>query len=219
MRLVYYAYPREPRAKALAAACSFKSMHRAINVARDGPLPRHCPVEGIVPCVVPAIRQRAGPVGSHEHRRCEHRGGTTQVSTLGPINDSVTYVNQRYIIDICRENQTACRGMRNGENHDGREDHAGCTDSDTAERYLFNAESAQKTRKGKDAWRGFIPGPQRAHSRSSPQATTISIGYGTSESQSKMEGTRFTSRWSKSDTAIYTNIGVPTGRKRLQRPC
>jgi hypothetical protein len=99
-------------------------MHRAIDVARDGPLPRHCPVEGIVPCVVPAIRRRAGPVGSREHRRCEHRGGT-QVPTLGPINDSVTYVDQRYI--VCRENRanTARRGMRNGENHDGREDHAG----------------------------------------------------------------------------------------------
>ena len=120
MRLVYYAYPREPRVKALAAVCSFKYMHRAIDVARDGPLPRHCPVEGIVPCVVPAIRQRAGPVGSREHRRCEHRGGT-QVPTLVPINDSVTYVDQRYI--ICRETTLPV---------EGREDHAGCTD--TAER-------------------------------------------------------------------------------------
>jgi hypothetical protein len=108
-------------------------MHRAIDVARDGPLPRHCPVEGIVPCVVPAIRRRAGPVGSREHRRCEHRGGT-QVPTLGPINDSVTYVDQRYI--VCRENRanTARRGMRNHAKT--MTDAKTMLDTDTAERYI-----------------------------------------------------------------------------------
>ena len=123
-------------------------MHRAIDVARDGTLPRHCPVEGIVPCVVPVIRRRAGPVGSHEHRRCEHRGGT-QVPTLGPINDSVTYVDQRYI--ICRKTaQTLPVEGFGCEMAKTMTDAKTMLDTDTAERYVYTCLTwkAPKDEKG-----------------------------------------------------------------------
>ena len=120
-------------------------MHRAIDVARDGPLPRHCPVEGIVPCVVPVIRRRAGPVGSLEHRRCEHRGGT-QVPTLGPINDSVTYVDQRYINEYAEITaQTLPVEGCEMANSKTMTDAKTMLDTDTAIRiYLFNVESAKR---------------------------------------------------------------------------